>query len=61
MGDSEKFERYHDKGEQDYSKGKYNKPYGGLHDTLGMNSEKQREINKAYSKGWNNAKKQEKK
>ena len=50
---------YHNKGEQDYWKKDYNPP----HNVLGgfFNSQRQNELNEAYSKGWSNAREQDKK
>lgn len=58
MSRSEK--NYHNKGEEDYANDRgYNPPWGSLvHDLLGR-SDSMIEEDKAYEKGWKNAKEQD--
>jgi hypothetical protein len=57
MGNDNK-EYYHDKAEQDYQKGKYEKP-SGPNDLFTKSSEDFIDDCEAYDKGWDNAKKQD--
>ncbi|MBI5874581.1 MAG: hypothetical protein HZB81_01835 [Deltaproteobacteria bacterium] len=59
MGKNSK-EHYHDKAEQDFSKGKYEKPSGPL-DLFTKSGDKFVSDCEAYDKGYKNAKEQSKK
>lgn len=60
---SDNKQHYHDKGEQDAAEDKgYNPPHGVTDSLISWGKEEQRHIdeNKAYEKGWDNAKSQKK-
>lgn len=55
-------EYYHNKGQEDYSRGRYEKPHGILDEFLRWSESGMREVredNSAYDSGWGHAKSQD--
>ena len=51
-------EHYFKLGQEDYDQG-FHEPFGGIVSYLGLSTDKEREINEAYRKGWNSARSQD--
>lgn len=63
MSDKDKGSNYHNKGQQDASKGKYDLPFSGppIIDELMPKSDKEIQARKEYNEGWRNTKNQKSK
>ena len=57
MTQFQNLEHYFNLGQEDYAQGFY-EPFGGIVSYLGLSTDKEDEINKAYRKGWDSARKQ---
>ena len=51
-------EHYFKLGQDDYAQG-FHEPFGGIASYLGLTTDKEKEINEAYRKGWDRAKSQD--
>ena len=57
MTQTQNLEHYFKLGHEDYAQG-FHEPFGGIASYLGLSTDKEDEINKAYRKGWDSARKQ---
>ncbi len=51
-------EHYFELGQDDYAQG-FHEPFGGVASYLGLRTDREGQINKAYRKGWDNARSQD--
>jgi hypothetical protein len=58
MAHSNNLEHYFKLGQEDYAQGLH-EPFGGIVSYLGLSTDREQEINEAYRKGWDSARKQD--
>jgi hypothetical protein len=58
MTQTQNLEHYFKLGQEDYAQG-FHEPFGGIVSYLGLSTDKEQEINEAYRKGWDRARKQD--
>lgn len=58
MTQNQNLEHYFKLGQQDYAQG-FHEPFGGIVSYIGLSTDREQEINEAYRKGWDSARKQD--